>query len=73
MVLNTDSSYSKNVCVSRVSAQKLGWLLEALFRTMRGEQGVNLKLDGVVKVAYDFMMTQINLDHEKWERAKALH
>ena len=73
MVLNTDSSYSKNVCVSRVSAQQLGWLLEALFRTMNGEQGVNLKLDGVVKVAYDFMMTQINLDHEKWERAKALH
>ena len=56
--------------LSNLSAQELGWLLEALFRTIRGEQGVNLKLDGVVKVAYDFMMTQINLDHEKWERAK---
>ena len=59
--------------LSNLSAQELGWLLEALFRTMRGERGVNLKLDGVVKVAYDFMMTQINLDHEKWERSKALH
>ena len=59
--------------LSNLSAQELGWLTEALFRTMNGERGVNLKLDGVVKVAYDFMMTQINLDHEKWERAKALH
>ena len=59
--------------LSNLSAQELGWLLEALFRTAWGEQGVNLKLDGVVKLAYDFMMNQINLDHEKWERSKALH
>ena len=59
--------------LKNLSAQQLGWLLEALFRTMNGEQGVNLKLDGVVKLAYDFMMTQINIDYVKWERSKALH
>ncbi len=59
--------------LSNLSAQELGWLLEALFRTMNGERGVNSKLDGVVKLAYDFMMTQINIDYVKWERSKALH
>ena len=59
--------------LKNLSAQQLGWLTEALFRTMNGERGVNLKLDGVVKLAYDFMMTQINIDYVKWERSKALH
>ena len=57
--------------LSNLSAQELGWLFEAIFRTIRGERGVNLELDGAVKLAYDFLMNQINLDHEKWERAKA--
>ena len=38
---------------------------------LRGEQGATLKLDGKVKLAYDFMMNQINLDVEKWERRSA--
>ena len=59
--------------LSNLSAQKLGLLFEAIFRTLRGEHGATLKLDGKVKLAYDFMMNQINLDHEKWERSKALH
>ena len=57
--------------LSNLSAQKLGLLFEAIFRTLRGEQGVNSKLDGKVKLAYDFMMNQINLDVEKWERRSA--
>ena len=59
--------------LSNLSAQKLGLLFEAIFRTLRGEQGVNSKLDGKVKLAYDFMMNQINLDAEKWEKAKEQH
>ena len=57
--------------LSNLSAQKLGLLFEAIFRTLRGEQGATLKLDGKVKLAYDFMMNQINLDAEKWERRSA--
>ena len=57
--------------LSNLSAQKLGLLFEAIFRTLRGEQGATLKLDGKVKLAYDFMMNQINLDVEKWERRSA--
>ena len=57
--------------LSNLSAQKLGLLFEAIFRTLRGEQGVNSRLDGKVKLAYDFMMNQINLDVEKWERRSA--
>ena len=57
--------------LSNPSAQKLGLLFEAIFRTLRGEQGATLKLDGKVKLAYDFMMNQINLDVEKWERRSA--
>ena len=59
--------------LSNLSAQKLGLLFEAIFRTLRGEQGATLKLDGKVKLAYDFMMNQINLDAEKWEKAKEQH
>ena len=44
--------------LSNLSAQKLGLLFEAIFRTLRGEQGATLKLDGKVKLAYDFMMNQ---------------
>ena len=57
--------------LSNLSAQKLGLLFEAIFRTLRGEHGATLKLDGKVKLAYDFMMNQINLDAEKWERRSA--
>ena len=39
--------------LSNLSAQKLGLLFEAIFRTLRGEQGATLKLDGKVKLAYD--------------------
>ena len=35
--------------------------------------GVKKTLDAHMKLAYDFMMTQINIDQEKWERSKALH
>ena len=59
--------------LSNLSAQELGWLFEAIFRTIRGEQGVIKTLDAHIKLAYDFMMTQINIDVEKWERSKALH
>ena len=59
--------------LSNLSAQKLGLLFEAIFRTLRGEHGATLKLDGKVKLAYDFMMNQINLDVEKWERSKQLY
>ena len=59
--------------LSNLSAQKLGLLFEAIFRTLRGEQGATLKLDGKVKLAYDFMMNQINIDHEKWEKKKKLN
>ena len=51
--------------LSNLSAQKLGLLFEAIFRTLRGEQGATLKLDGKVKLAYDFMMNHCEASREQ--------
>ena len=56
-----------------LSAQQLGCLFQAIFETIRGEGDVNLKLDGAVKIAYGFLMNQIYIDHEKWEKKKKLN
>ena len=56
-----------------LSVQQLGCLFQAIFETIRGEGDVNLKLDGAVKIAYGFLMNQIYIDHEKWEKKKKLN
>ena len=37
--------------LSNLSAQELGWLFEAIFRTIRGEQGVIKTLDAPARLS----------------------
>ena len=62
--------YSQWPALKELSAQELGVLLQAIFRTM-GDESVDdilTSLDGKVRMAFQFLMVQIKYDNEKYQK-----
>ena len=62
--------YSQWPALKELSAQELGLLLQAIFRTM-GDESINdilTSLDGKVRMAFQFLMVQIKYDNEKYQK-----
>ena len=62
--------YSQWPALKELSAQELGVLLQAIFRTM-GDESINdilTSLDGKVRMAFQFLMVQIKYDNEKYQK-----
>ena len=62
--------YSQWPALKELSAQELGVLLQAIFRTM-GDESINdilTSLEGKVRMAFQFLMVQIKYDNEKYQK-----
>ena len=62
--------YSQWPALKELSAQELGVLLQAIFRTM-GDESVDdilTSLEGKVRMAFQFLMVQIKYDNEKYQK-----
>ena len=62
--------YSQWPALKELSAQELGILLQAIFRTMGDESidDIMTSLDGKVRMAFQFLMVQIKYDNEKYQK-----
>ena len=55
-----------------LSLARLGRVFKAVYETLNGVEGAEKELIGSVRIAYDFLRVQFDMDVEKYERAKAL-
>jgi hypothetical protein len=62
--------YSQWPALKELSAQELGILLQAIFRTMGDESidDIMTSLEGKVRIAFQFLMVQIKYDNEKYQK-----
>ena len=55
-----------------LSLARLGRVFKAVYETLNGVEAAEKELKGSVRIAYDFLRVQFDMDVEKYERAKAL-
>ena len=56
-----------------LSLARLGRVFQAVYETLNGVEGAEKELKGSVRIAYDFLRVQFDMDVEKYERAKQQH
>ena len=56
-----------------LSLARLGRVFKAVYETLNGVEGAEKELKGSVRIAYDFLRVQFDMDVEKYERAKQQH